>query len=109
MNRMYALLFVLAALGLALGCFDSGRVQEEQIKVAPLDPFAQIKQTLEGYVKGQPMASEASMFPAIIESAKKVDPAKGAILEAGLNDLQKASPQARPAKAKELLDKLQSK
>jgi transcriptional regulator of met regulon len=46
------------------------------------------------------------MFPMQVEKVKKADPAKGDILEKGLADLQKASKDARPAKAKALLKEL---
>jgi hypothetical protein len=102
----FALSLGLAGLLVLAGC--STAVKEEQIKVdASNDPLHEPRQILGRYAQGQPMSSEASMFPAMVENVRKTDPASADILEKGLDDLQKAAPAARPGKAKELLSKIQ--
>jgi len=107
---MFRTCCVLAGLALALttlGC-GGGSVKEEviQIKVSS-DPMSRVTPILQRYADGQPMSSEATSFPKLVEDVRKVDQAKAQVLEAGLAEIQKVSPQARPAKAKELLKKLQ--
>lgn len=74
------------------------------IKVAD-DPLAGVRTILEGYVEGQPMRSEVTSFPDFINSAKKANPEKGALLEKGLEELQKPNANLK-SKASELLEKL---
>ncbi len=62
------------------------------------------KMLLKNYAAGQPLGSEVSMFPQIVEEAKKTDPDKAAILEKGFADLTQ-----NPAKAKQIAAELLSK
>ena len=93
-----------------LGCGSSVKEEQIQVKKAPSAEggLAQATTLLERYAKGQPMTSEAASFPGMVERVRKEDSAKADILEAGLADLQKAPPGARAAKAKAILDKLQT-
>lgn len=86
-----------------LGCSES-KNETIVIKVAD-DPLAGVRTILEGYVKGVPMRSEVTSFPDFINSAKKANPEKGALLEKGLQELQKPGTNLK-AKASELLEKL---
>lgn len=100
--------FVVVALLLAvavLGC--GGGVKEEviEIKVAS-DPLGTPKSILQNYAGGQPMGSEATSFPKMVEDVRKADPAKADILEKGLKELEQADPSARAGIAKTLLEKL---
>jgi len=89
------------------GCGPSGSQKPMDIKVpAQNDALAQPISLLERYAAGQPMTSEVTSFPAMVEALRKTDSAKADILQAGLDELQKAPPGARPAKAKEILGKL---
>jgi hypothetical protein len=97
-------LTIALALGIA-GC--NGAVREEVIQVKPSnDPLFEPRNILGRYAAGQPMTSEVTSFPYLVEQVRKTDSARADILEKGLDELQKASPAERPAKAKELLDKL---
>ncbi|MFO1040474.1 MAG: hypothetical protein U0941_01735 [Planctomycetaceae bacterium] len=90
-----------------IGCGHGG-VKEETIQVkAANDPLHTPKSILQRYAEGQAFGSEVSSFPAMVESVRKVDKERADILEKGLDELQKASEAERPAKAKELLSKLQ--
>jgi hypothetical protein len=60
---------------------------------------------LKRYADGQPMASEVSAFPQILEQVRKADPAKADMLQKGFDEMKK-SPGSLKAKAKELLGKL---
>jgi hypothetical protein len=89
-----------------VGCNEK-RVQPEEIPIErPADPLAPVKAQLESYAKGQPMTSEASDFPRMVENVKAVSPEKAAILEKGFAELLKAKPNERPAIARNLLSKL---
>ena len=100
---------VVAALAVGLAAAGCGHpVKEEQIEVKPSnDPLFMARNTLQQYANGQPMGSEVTSFPHMVEEVRKADPAKADILEKGLADLQKSSPGSRPGKAKELLRQLQ--
>lgn len=100
------ILFGLALAGFMLGCQPA--IQEKTIEVkASNDPLNEPRAILKRYAEGQPMTSEVSSFPNMVDNVRKLDPQRADILEKGLADLQKASPSARPAKARELLKKLQ--
>ena len=104
MVRRCCLVAALALAVFAIGCGPGG----ERIEVKSAnDPLAQARAVLQRYADGQPLSSEVSSFPKLVEDVRQVDPAKADILEKGLADIQKASPSARPAKAKEVLQKLQ--
>lgn len=92
---------VLAAAG---GC-SGGGVKEESIEIKPIDPMVQVKSTLSNYVKGQPVASEATSYDSLVAEVRKTDAAKADILKAGLDDI-KATKGSPAAKAKELMKKL---
>lgn len=94
-----ALLFAI----LPLGC-TSG-VKEEKIEVKQADGLQQARTLLKRYADGQPMTSEATSFPYLVNEVRKTDPAKADVLEKGLEDLKK-NPANLRAKAKELLGKL---
>lgn len=90
-----------------IGCGHGG-VKVEQIEVkASNDPLHLPRSILQRYAEGQPFGSEVSSFPAMVETLRKVDKDRADVLEQGLDELQKASESERPAKAKELLAKLQ--
>lgn len=92
-----------------LGCGTSVKQERIEIKApAASSPLDEAISLLQRYAGGQPLTSEATSFPNLVERVRKEDSAKADILEAGLADLQKATPAARPAKAKEILGKLQS-
>ncbi len=92
-----------------LGCGSSVKQERIEIKApSASNPLAEATSLLERYAGGQPLTSEATSFPNLVERVRKEDAAKADILEAGFAELQKATPAARPAKAKEILSKLQS-
>ncbi len=99
---------VLVALLLAvavLGC--GGAVKEEVIEIkAASDPLSLPKSVLQNYAGGQPLGSEATSFPKMVEDVRTADPAKADILEKGLKELEQAAPAARAGLAKTLLEKL---
>jgi hypothetical protein len=98
-------LFLLCAMFVVLGCSP---VRVEQIEVkASNDPLHEPRQILERYASGQALGSEVTSFPKLVDDVRKVDATRADVLDKGLNDLQKASPAARPALAKTLLAKLQ--
>lgn len=99
-----AILGLALGLGLLAGCGGQGGRPQENIQVQD-DPLAEAKNTLTNYANGQPITSEAESFPDLVRRVKEKDPAKGEILEKGLEDLMKARNNPA-AKAKELLKKL---
>ncbi|MBX9679132.1 MAG: hypothetical protein K2X38_10250 [Gemmataceae bacterium] len=103
MQRL-SLFFVVSILALAsLGC-PSGP-KEEQIAIKSNNAVQQAKDLLQNYAKGQPLGSEASNFNRIAADAVKEDPAKGAIVEKALKDIE-ANQSNRAAIAKGALEKL---
>lgn len=88
---------------LTLGCGFAKKKAEIEVKE---DPLVNARAVLERYANGQPMTSEVTSFPKMVEDVRAVDAAKASILEKGLEDLKKASASARAAKAKELLSQL---
>lgn len=101
--------FLLVGLVVLPGTLGCGRsVKEEAIEVkASNDPLFEARAVLQRYAAGQPLSSEVTSFPYMVEQVRKVDPARAEVLEKGLAEIQKASPASRPARAKELLRKLQ--
>jgi septation ring formation regulator EzrA len=90
----------------ALGC--GPRVGEKEIEVkADNDPLVAARAVIQRYAEGQPLSSEVTSFPKLVEDVRAKDPQRADVLEKGLEDLQKAPAGARQAKAKELLKKLQ--
>ncbi len=105
MARTWVLLVGLAALLLATaaGC----RSKEEDIVITVKnDPLQEARGLLKRYADGEVMGSEAASFPKLVEDVRKVDSAKADVLQKGLDDLQRASPESRKAGAQELLKKL---
>lgn len=67
----------------AVGCGST--VQEKQIEVkVTSDPLLMPRSILQRYAEGQPLGSETTSFPKMVEDVKAVDPAKADILEKGL-------------------------
>lgn len=96
--------FLVAVVVILSGCGPQG-VKKETIEIKPVDPMQEVKQILQNYANGQPVTSEASDFPRLIENAKKADPVKGELIEKTLNEIQRAPADAK-SKAQALLGKL---
>jgi hypothetical protein len=107
MFRKYLVLLGLGLTVVASGC--TSPVDEEQIQVnAASDPLAQPRSVLTRYAEGQPLGSEVTSFPFMVQELRKTDPQKADLLEKGFQELEQASPATRAAKAQDLLNKLQS-
>jgi O-phosphoseryl-tRNA(Cys) synthetase len=106
MIRICLLLAGLMVLLTSVGCSKGAKEEDIEVK-ASNDPLNEPRSVLKRYAAGQAMGSEVSSFPHMVENVRKVDTARADILQKGFEDLQKASPSARAAKAKELLSKLQ--
>jgi len=89
---------------LALGCGPN--IKEEKVPVGTIDPMNLVKATLQNYVNGQPMTSEASGFDSMVEEVRKVYPEKANILQQGLEELKSAKGAALANKSRELMKKL---
>ncbi|MCS7238505.1 MAG: hypothetical protein NZ899_09565 [Thermoguttaceae bacterium] len=87
------------------GCGGGNVPQKKVVEVPMPKGVERAKILLQNYAKGQPLGSEVSSFPEIVEEAKKTDPDKAAILEQGLAELQK-NPAKRQQIAQDLLKKL---
>jgi hypothetical protein len=99
-----------AALAVALAAFGCSprAANERDISVkAENDPLAEARTILQRYASGQPMSSEVSSFPRLVENVRAHDPKRADVLQKGLDDLQKSAPATRQAKAKDLLKKLE--
>jgi hypothetical protein len=88
---------------LAVGC-GGGHSKKEVIEIKVVDSLTQAKNILKQYVEGQQLGSEVTMFPGIVDSVRKTDPAKADILQKGFEDLKKGG--NIKSKAKDLLGKL---
>src|SRR5690348_8285363 len=97
-----------AAAGL-VGCGPPGQVKEESIEVKQQQGLDRARKMLENYANGQPLGSETTTYPSLVEDVKKEDADRGAILEQGLNELQQTKGAATAAKAREILKKLAPK
>ena len=86
------------------GC---GGVREETIQIVKHDPFANVRSTLSNYVNGQPLASEVDSFDGLVAEVTAVDPEKGKILAAGLQELKASSGGSLRSKARKLMDQLE--
>jgi hypothetical protein len=107
MFRKGVLVAGLASIAFGAGC---GGVDEKVIVAKPdNDPLYEPRQLLQRYADGQPMGSEATSFPNMVERVKAVDPASAEVLGKGFEDLKNSPPSARRAKAKQLLAKIQPK
>ncbi|MSR31826.1 MAG: hypothetical protein EXR99_10015 [Gemmataceae bacterium] len=100
MNK-FVPLFLIALVLAAPGCGGSAS-QDIEIKVA--DPLDGVRTLLKGYAEGQPLRSEVTSFPDLVNTVRKVDANKADMLEKGFADLQKKGANIK-AKAKELLEK----
>jgi hypothetical protein len=88
------------------GCGAPGHVEEKTIEVKENSGLERAKGLLNNYAKGQPLGSETTSFPGIVEEVHRADPTRAAILEKGFADLQK--PKANTvAKAKDILKQLE--
>lgn len=106
MRFMSVLAIVFVSFGLLTGC--SSGVKEETIEVKPSnDPLAMPRTVVQRYAEGQPLGSEVTSFPSLVETLRETDPARADVLEQGLKEIQDAAPSARQSKAKSLLSKLQ--
>jgi len=65
----------------------------------------QAKRLLQQYAQGQPVGSESTDYPQIVEQVRQTDPQKAVMLEKGFAELLRAGP-ALPEKAKALLQQL---
>jgi hypothetical protein len=93
------------ATGLAnLGC-NQGTPTVETYEAPPSDPLAEAKTILTNYANGMPVTSEAESFPDLVKRVKEKDPAKGELLDKGLQAI-KANPSSAKSKATELLKQL---
>ncbi len=105
--RRAALAAFLLTAPFAAGCGSGGRPEETIEVKTSNDPLTAPRDMLKRYAAGQPLGSEVTGFPFMVEQVRKVDPARADVLEQGLEELQKAPPSARRAKAKEVLAKIQ--
>jgi hypothetical protein len=106
MTRLLCLLAVALLAGSLTGCMRGPKEQEIEVK-ASNDPLNAPRTVLERYAKGEPMGSEVTSFPYMVNEVRKTDPTRADILEKGLEDLQKEKdPANRKVKAKALLQKL---
>lgn len=104
--RFVRSLLLLCPLVLLSACEQGGRPSEAIEVKASNDPLYEPRMILERYAKGEPMASEVSSFPAMVEHVRKTDPGRADILAQGLEQIQKSGGASRVAKSKELLEKL---
>lgn len=102
MKQLSSIFLAFAVGFVILGCNSNPR--EENINVKA-DPVGEARAVLQRYADGQPLASEASSFPKLIERVKAANAEQGATVEKALNDIQKA-PGNRTAIAKDALAKL---
>lgn len=103
MVRTSVLVAALLAPLAVVGCGGGG---QPPVKVQPLSGVEQAKAVLRGYAKGDPVGSEVMTFPDIVEEVRKADPAKAEMLKQAFDELPKATPANRAARAKALLGKL---
>jgi hypothetical protein len=100
---------VIVAAGIVLsglaGCGMSGTPKVETVAAPAPDPMARVKTMLTNYANGAPVTSEADSFDQLAAQVKEKDPAKGDIVEKGLQEI-KANPKNAKAKATDLLKKL---
>jgi hypothetical protein len=94
-----------AFLAAFVGCGPPGKVKEETIEVKPRVELEQAKSYLQNYSQGQPLGSEVTSFPMLVEGVRKTDPTRADILEKGFAELQKPKVNTA-AKAKEILKEL---
>lgn len=91
---------------LNVACAPSA-IKTEEIEIKVADPLKEVKSILENYSKGQPLGSEVTSFPALVNTVKAVSQEKAEILEKGFAELQKPKANVK-AIAKELLAKISS-
>ena len=105
MMRVNFVAGLLLVVGLFVGCSMSGTPKVETVQAPAPDPIARVKAMLTNYANGAPVTSEADSFDQLAAQVKEKDPAKGEIVEKGLQDI-KAHPASAKSKANELLKKL---
>ncbi len=105
MTRLFFVAFAALVGGLATGCAQSGTPKIETVQAPAPDPIARVKTMLTNYANGAPVTSEADSFADLAAKVKEKDPAKGEIVEKGLQEI-KAKPASAKSKATELLKKL---
>lgn len=97
-------IFILTIL-VVVGCSPSVREEKIEVKAAN-DPLNAPRSILKRYAEGQALGSEAASFPKLVEDVRAIDPVRAEVLENGLNAIQNADPDSRPALARGLLDKI---
>jgi hypothetical protein len=107
MNRIKRVTAALAVTLAAFGCTPRADHERDIEVKAKIDPLADARTILQRYAAGQPMSSEVTAFPGLVQNVRAKDPRQADILQKGLEDLQKSRPAARPGKAKALLEQLQ--
>lgn len=106
MRLFLRLSLLIATLILGVGC-GGGGVKPRDIEVKPSnDPLVPARAALNRYASGEPLGSEVTGFPSLVDNVRKVDPGRADILEKGLAEIQK-TPAKRASIAKDLLQKLQ--
>ncbi|HZN34528.1 MAG TPA: hypothetical protein VFB80_11940 [Pirellulaceae bacterium] len=104
MKRLLLAAVCAASLAVPLGC-NRGTPTVESVQAPAPDPLAEAKAILTNYAKGRPVTSEAESFADLAQRVKDKDPAKGELLDKGLQSI-KANPASARSKATELLKKL---
>jgi hypothetical protein len=105
MKRYIAASLLAVPLAALIGCGPTGRVKEETIEVKQDTALEQARTLLNNYAKGQPLGSEVTSFPGLVEQVRKADPTRGEILDKGFTELQKPKVNTA-AKAKDILKQL---
>lgn len=90
----------------ATGCPRGVETREIQVS-ADNDPLNEPRSILKRYAEGQAPGSEVEGFPDMVNRVKEVDAERGAILEAGLQEIVEANASQRKGMAEDLLKKLQ--
>jgi hypothetical protein len=103
MSKLFAVI-TLVCLVSVIGCGDKIQPRDIEIK-PPASALEPVLAQLELYAKGQALGSEVTAFPDMITAVKQENPAKGDIVEKGLNDIAKSKGDVSK-KAKDLLAKL---
>jgi hypothetical protein len=105
MRRLFFVACAALLVGFFGGCAQSGTPKVETVQAPAPDPIARVKAMLTNYANGMPVTSEADSFADLAAKVKEKDPAKGEIVEKGLQEI-KANPGSAKSKATELLKKL---
>ncbi len=98
MWRWFAVICLLFTVALSIvGCGGGNVPQRKTVEVPMPSGLERAKMLLQNYAEGQPLGSEVSTFPQILEEVRKSAPDKAAILEKGFTDLQ-----SQPAKSQQI-------